>query len=50
MPRLAEVGQSVKGSPLDRTRAFYRAVREHQATNLFDDDLTFMVAERAAGD
>lgn len=48
--RLAGLHRSREGSPLDLTRTIYRAVREHQATNLLEDDLTFMVVERAATD
>ena len=36
-----------RGEPLEVSRRIYRAVRAHQATNLFEDDLTFMVVERA---
>jgi len=37
-------------SPLALTRSIYRAVREHQATRLFEDDLTIMVAQRSPGE
>ncbi len=47
--RLAEIGRRRSGSPMDLTRAIYRAVREHQTTSLLDDDLTYMVVERAVG-
>ncbi len=47
--RLAEVVRRRSGSPTDLTRAIYRAVRDHQATSLLDDDLTYMVIERAVG-
>ena len=45
--RLKEVLLAHSGSPLDATRAIYRAIREHQDTSLLDDDLTFMVVEPA---
>jgi sigma-B regulation protein RsbU (phosphoserine phosphatase) len=48
--RLAKLRQAVKGSPMDLTRAIYWAVREHKATSLLEDDLTFMVIERSAED
>lgn len=47
--RLAEIGRRRSGSPMDLTRAIYWAVREHQTTSLLDDDLTYMVVERAVG-
>lgn len=45
--RLAEIVRCRSGSPMDLTRAIYWAAREHQTTSLLDDDLTFMVVERA---
>ncbi|MDH3254169.1 MAG: serine/threonine-protein phosphatase [Acidobacteriota bacterium] len=48
--RLAGLRQARKESPMDLTRSIYWAVREHQATSLLEDDLTFMVVERSAGE
>ncbi len=48
--RLVEVGRAWSGSPMELTRAIYWAVREHQTTSLLDDDLTFLVVERANAD
>ncbi len=49
--RLAEVLRRPSGSALEMARRVYRAVREHRATTLLDDDLTFLVAQPApAGD
>lgn len=45
--RLAEIVRRRSGSPMDLTRAIHWAVREHQSTRLLDDDLTYMVVERA---
>ncbi|MDH3524205.1 MAG: serine/threonine-protein phosphatase [Acidobacteriota bacterium] len=47
--RLVDVRRGWSGSPMELTRAIYLAVREHQATSLLDDDLTFMVVERSEG-
>ncbi len=45
--RVADLWQDHGESPLDLTRSIYGAVREHQTKKLFEDDLTFLVAERA---
>ena len=47
--RLAETLVLESGSPMHLTRAIYSAVKQHQTTSLLDDDLTYMVIERAAG-
>jgi len=46
--RLAELRLAPGQSPMDLVRTFYRAVRAHQASNLFEDDLTLVVAAPAA--
>ncbi len=48
--RLADLWHGRTESPMALTRSIYWAVREHQATSLLEDDLTFIVVERSAGD
>lgn len=44
--RLAQLRIGQDRTPLDLTRVIYWAVREHQGTDLLEDDLTFLVIER----
>lgn len=46
--RVAAILRERGGLPMDWTRRLYRGVREHQASRLFEDDLTFLAARRAA--
>jgi sigma-B regulation protein RsbU (phosphoserine phosphatase) len=46
--RLAELPRRRGDSPMDLARVIYRAVRKHQATNLLQDDLTFVLVDLAA--
>lgn len=46
--RLAEILYRHSSPPLDAAQAIYRAVRRHQDAALFDDDLTFLLAEPAS--
>lgn len=47
LARLTDLRRRFDDSPLAFTRLIYHSVREHQSTKLFEDDLTFMVLERA---
>lgn len=47
--RVADVLRRSSGGPFDTARELYRAVQEHRATTLLDDDLTFLVIEPAPG-
>ncbi len=46
--RLAEILGRQASPPLDAAQSIYQAVRRHQDANLFDDDLTFLLAEPVA--